>query len=72
MSCHFDAKTEGGGGGGGGTPIRSEVRDGHLSPHSLSCTQLIRTFRSKRPAVNLSISCVLFKNLLLVESSTQL
>ena len=39
----------------------------HLSPHSLSCTQLTKTFRSKRPAVDISFSCVLLKNRLSVK-----
>ena len=37
-----------------------------------SCTQLTMIFGPKRPAVDLSFSCVLLKNLVSVESSTQL
>ena len=36
------------------------------------CTQLTKTFGSKRSAVDLSFSCVLLKNLLSVESCAQL
>ena len=30
----------------------------HISPHSLSCTQLTKTFGLKRPAVDLSLTVV--------------